>query len=120
MSLLTTPGKRIIKEQVLNSPMEEEFEDLEGIFHTVAGGGASISCQPNGQDPNSHIVTVSGPSASASASLCPNGADHKRFMDELRMHLAASHYKLVSFTYREDPADNSVTCKYYVKIPPNL
>ena len=120
MNLLTTPGKRIIKEQVLGVPLKEEFEDLEGIFRSVAGPGASISAQPNGQDVNSHIITITGPSASANASLCPNGVDHKRFMDELRSSLAASHYKLVSFTYREDPADNSVTCKYYVKVPPNL
>ena len=120
MSLLSTPAKRIIKESVLGIPIKEEFEDLVSIFHSASGGGVAVTCHPNGQDPNSHIVVMSGPAATASPALSPNGIDHKRFMDALRASLLDNHYKLVSFQYHEDPADHSVTARYFVKIPRNL
>jgi hypothetical protein len=120
MSLLSTPAKRIIKESVLGVKLKEEFEDLESIFHSASGGGVSITSAPNGQDPNSRIVIMTGPAATASPALSPNGIDHKRFMDELRYSLLDNHYKLVSFQYHEDPASNAVTAKCFVKIPRNL
>jgi hypothetical protein len=120
MPLLATPAKRIVKEHILGVSLKEEFADLESIFHSASKGMVSVSSAPNGQDPNSHIVTLSGPAATASAVLSPNGISHKEFVDDLRNMLHANHYKLVTSQYREDVVAGTIIVKFIVKIPMNL
>ena len=120
MFLLSTPAKQIVREHVLGVPLQEDFSNLESIFHSAGAGTVSVSMGPNGQDPASRVVTLSGPMDSAHATLSPNGLMHKEFVDDLRQTLKAAHYKLVTMTYHESPVEGTIECKFYVKVPMNL
>jgi len=104
MNMLRTPAKKLVREHIQNIKEEATMADAVAAFH--AAGCASATGSPNGTDPHSFSVTVTG-----------MGADFQKAQHEIDANLKAKGLRLVSIQYHEDPVTLVKTHHCVVKAP---
>jgi hypothetical protein len=104
MSMLRTPAKRIIRENVQNIKESATLADAISAFH--AAGAASAHGAPNGKAGDSFVITCSG---------MPAG-DFQKMQHSIDATLKGRGMKLVSVSYHEDPVTGATTHTCVVKV----
>jgi hypothetical protein len=103
MSMLLTPAKKIIRENVQGIKEAATLADAISAFH--ACGCTSAVGVPNGKTGDSFVITCSGVSQ----------VDFQRVQHEINAALKERGFSLVSVQYHEDPATHATTHTCFVK-----